>query len=142
MKDIDIPPINTLMLIDDSDVDQMIYRRIAQKSGLVRDLVQFLDARQALAHLNDPTTESPDLILLDINMPGMDGFEFLEAATDELGADLCPVVVMLTTSLNPKDEVRAKSFEVVREFLNKPLTVDQLKALSQMLARDTSAETG
>lgn len=140
MKDIDAPPINTLMLIDDSDIDQMIYRRIARKSGLVKNLVQFLDARKALDHLNDPTSERPDLILLDINMPGMDGFEFLEAATGDLGTDLCPIVVMLTTSLNPKDEVRAKSFEVVRDFLNKPLTVDQLAALSKMLARDTTTE--
>lgn len=135
----DTPPINRLMLIDDSDIDQMIYRRIAEKSGLVKHLTQYLDARKALADLNDPAREKPDLILLDINMPWMDGFEFLEAATRDLGAELCPIIVMLTTSLNPKDESRAKSFEVVRDFLNKPLTLRQLTALSQMLARDTSA---
>lgn len=133
MKDAPNGPIDTLMLIDDSSFDQMIYRRISDKSGLVRNLIQFLDATEALAHLADPANTWPDLILLDINMPQMDGFEFLEAATEKFGVDLCPIVVMLTTSLNPKDEQRAKSYDVVRDFLNKPLTHDQLHALCSLV---------
>ena len=129
-------PINTLMLIDDSEIDQMIYRRIADKSGLVGNLVQFLDATLALDHLSDAANIRPDLILLDINMPRMDGFEFLAEATERFGVDLCPIIVMLTTSLNPRDEKRAKSFEIVRDFLNKPLTPHQLQALSALVQRD------
>lgn len=128
-------PIETLMLIDDSEIDQMIYRRIANKSGLVGNLIQFMDATMALAHLQDPNSARPDLILLDINMPGMDGFEFLKEATDRLGASLCPIVVMLTTSLNPEDEIRARTFEMVKDFLNKPLTGEQLLCLSRLVAR-------
>lgn len=133
MKDTETHPIGTLMLIDDSEIDQMIYRRIAIKSGLVRDLLQFMDAVKAFEYLSDLDNQRPDLILLDINMPGMDGFEFLEAATEKLGAELCPIVVMLTTSLNPKDEERAMSFSVVREFLSKPLTLRQLQALGALV---------
>lgn len=125
--------IEKLMLIDDSEVDQMIYRRIVQKSGLVRTLIQFTDGREALAHLEENPDDGPDLILLDINMPSMDGFEFLEAATHKLNMLDCPIVVMLTTSLNPKDEERARSFELVQDFLNKPLSVDQLRDLSRLL---------
>lgn len=134
MKDQDSTPIKTLMLIDDSSFDQMVYKRIAEKSGLVRELLQFLDATEALAHLSDPAKARPDLILLDINMPQMDGFEFLEEATKRFGVALCPIVVMLTTSLNPRDEERAKKFEVVHDFLNKPLTHDQLHSLSMLVA--------
>ena len=126
-------PIQTLMLIDDSEIDQMIYLRIAKKSGLVGDMVQFLDATEALRYLEQGDQAKPDLILLDINMPGMDGFEFLREATKLLGASLCPIVVMLTTSLNPEDEVRARAFDVVKDFLNKPLTADQLASLSQLV---------
>jgi CheY-like chemotaxis protein len=125
--------IPTLMLIDDSSFDQMVYKRIAAKSGVVGTLLQFLDATEALAYLSDPANKQPDLILLDINMPQMDGFEFLEAATERFGIKLCPIVVMLTTSLNPKDEDRAKRFEVVRDFLNKPLTHEQLHELSRLV---------
>lgn len=126
-------PIKRLMMIDDSTFDQMIYQRIATKSGLVEHLLQFLDATDAIAYLADPETPNPDIILLDINMPRMDGFEFLEAVTQKFGVDICPVVVMLTTSLNPKDEERAMSFQVVRDFLNKPLTQDQLRELCEMV---------
>lgn len=138
MSDKEIYQINTLMLIDDNDIDQMIYKRIATKSGLVRNLIQFVDATEALHHLSDPATMPPDLILLDINMPRMDGFEFLEAASERFGTSLCPVIVMLTTSLNPKDEKRAKSYAMVRDFLNKPLTYDQLKDLAALLQETAS----
>ena len=135
MIETDREPIDVLMLIDDSSFDQMVYRRICDKSGLVRKLVQFVDATEALEYLSDPASEKPNLILLDINMPKMDGFEFLQAATERFGVALCPIVVMLTTSLNPKDEERAKSFEVVQEFLNKPLTHHQIKSLCQLVTR-------
>ena len=135
MKDGNSFPIPTLMLIDDSSFDQMIYRRIAEKSGLVRDLLQFVDATEALTELSDPATRMPDLILLDINMPKMDGFEFLEEATRRFGVDLCPIIVMLTTSLYPKDEERAKSFKVVHDFLNKPLTQDHLRGLCDLVVQ-------
>lgn len=135
MRHPDTFAIDTLMLIDDSSFDQMIYRRIAQKTGLVQHLLQFLDAAEALAYLDDPETTDPVLILLDINMPGMDGFEFLQAATERFGVDLCPIVVMLTTSLHPRDEQRARSFPVVRDFLNKPLTKEQLHALAGLVDR-------
>ena len=131
-------PIQTLMLIDDSEIDQMIYLRIAKKSGLVGDMVQFLDATEALRYLEQGDQSKPDLILLDINMPGMDGFEFLREATKLLGASLCPIVVMLTTSLNPEDEVRARAFDVVKDFLNKPLTAEQLASLSQLVRRQAA----
>ena len=131
-------PIQTLMLIDDSEIDQMIYLRIAKKSGLVGNMVQFLDATEALRYLEQGDQSKPDLILLDINMPGMDGFEFLREATKLLGASICPIVVMLTTSLNPEDEVRARAFDVVKDFLNKPLTADQLASLSQLVRRQAA----
>ena len=131
-------PIQTLMLIDDSEIDQMIYLRIAKKSGLVGNMVQFLDATEALRYLEQGDQAKPDLILLDINMPGMDGFEFLREATKLLGASICPIVVMLTTSLNPEDEVRARAFDVVKDFLNKPLTADQLASLSQLVRRQAA----
>lgn len=135
MRDIGVEMINTLMLIDDSSFDQMVYKRICDKSGLVQTLVQFLDPMEAFAYLDDPNMRQPDLILLDINMPGMDGFEFLEFATEKYGVEMCPIVVMITTSLNPKDADRAKDFEVVRDFLNKPLTYDQLFKMCEMVEK-------
>ena len=66
----------------------------------------------------------------------MSGFEFLETATRELGERFAEaVIVMLTTSLNPKDRERADEFEVVKSFINKPLTVDDVESVVEILGQ-------
>ncbi len=124
--------IQSLMLVDDNDFDQLMYKRIVDRSGLVDGLFQFTDPEKALECLFDDSIEMPSLVLLDINMPKIDGFEFLEIVTRELGKRMCPVIVMLTTSLDPRDEDRARQHEVVRDFHNKPLTEALLAHLASL----------
>ena len=119
--------VKRLLLIDDADIDQRLYRRMIERSEIVDEVVSFYYADEALNYLRANKTEEIDLIFLDINMPRMNGFEFLEAASDELGDSFAHVViVMLTTSLNPADRERAESFSIVRDFINKPLTIDHV----------------
>lgn len=126
--------IETLLLIDDNELDQMLYKRIIERSGLVDQTLSFYYAEEALAFLERDRDFRVDVILLDINMPRMDGFEFLQAATESLGENFArAVVVMLTTSLDPKDVERAHSFSAVKDFLNKPLTAEHLKQISTLL---------
>lgn len=122
--------IDVLMLIDDSDFDQRMYKRVIARSGLVKTLVQYVDPQRALEDLLAVGARIPTLVLLDINMPTMDGFEFLEIVQDRLGDKMCPVIVMLTTSLDPVDERRARDHAIVRDFLNKPLTQVLLEKLA------------
>lgn len=120
--------LGTLMIIDDDEVDQMMYRRIIQRSGVANSILQFSLAADALEYLRQPDREEIDLIVLDINMPIMNGFEFLEAATKEFGVCFTKaIVVMMTTSINSEDVARARSFGVVKDFLNKPLTIEAIK---------------
>jgi CheY-like chemotaxis protein len=134
----DTPPrIRRLMMIDDNQIDQMMYRRVIERSGIVDDVVGFLWAKDALAYLHDATNPPVDLILLDVNMPRMDGFEFLQAASDAFGPNFAPVIVMLTTSLNPQDHQRAMAFDAVRDFLNKPLCLQHIENLAALLADRT-----
>lgn len=125
--------IRTLMLIDDNQIDQSLYQRLIARSGVVETTLSFLSAEDALSHLRNPEMEDPDVILLDINMPRMDGFEFLDAAQKEFGTPFFPVVVMLTTSLDPSDKHRAGTYPAIREFLNKPLTTAHLHQISALL---------
>ena len=128
------PPIKTALLIDDEEVDQYLYRRIMDRSGLVEDVISYRYADEALAFLREPDRPTIDVIFLDINMPRMDGFEFLEALTKELDpATETVVIVMLTTSLNPEDEARARAFDVVKDYINKPLEIEHLKQVVELL---------
>ncbi|UWQ78121.1 response regulator [Leisingera sp. S132] len=128
-------PIQLAVLIDDEKIDQRQYQRIMNKSGLVEEVLGFTYADEALEHLKANPQLEVDVILLDINMPRMDGFQFLEAASREIGEGFAKsVVVMITTSLNPEDKARAMRFDVVKDFLNKPLTVEHVKQIAALIA--------
>jgi len=118
--------IDLLMIVDDNEVDQMMCARIAKRTGLVGDVLPMVYAEDALAYLRDPGHTYVDVILLDINMPKMNGFEFVEAAQKEFGTDFAPVVVMLTTSLDPSDQERARQLPLIKHYLKKPLTIESL----------------
>ena len=132
-----VPIIPSLMLIDDSEFDQRLCKRLIDRSGLVREFKSFLSAEDALQHLKHSDLPAVDAILLDINMPRMDGFEFLETAIEELGDKFARVVVMmLTTSLDPRDQDRARQFSVVKDYCNKPIAPEYLVKLAAALAND------
>ena len=136
MNDLEPPiaPLDTVLIIDDELFDQKMYQRIISRSGLVRHTLSFQFAQDALDYLKDSSNQKVDVIFLDINMPRMNGFEFLEAATAEHGpnfATLC--VVMLTTSLTKSDQRRAAQFPIVKEYLNKPLTTDDMAHVARLV---------
>ena len=125
--------LRTVVLIDDEIVDRMLHRRAIERSGVVDQVVEFDSAAAALAWLGDGRP-SVDLIFLDINMPGMGGLDFLEAATARLGERFADgVVIMLTTSLAPTDVLRARSFPVVRDYLDKPLRPEDVVSMARMV---------
>ena len=91
-------------------------------------------ADEALVFLRSPTRPKIDAILLDIRMPRMDGFEFLEAATAEFGDQFTDIVViMLTTSVSEADKKRAQSYSVVKEYINKPLIVEHIERINELI---------
>ncbi|MEM6638572.1 MAG: response regulator [Pseudomonadota bacterium] len=126
-------PISKLMIVDDNDVDQLVYRRMIEQSERVDEILSFHYASDALDYLKAHNGEGVDVILLDINMPRMNGFEFLDAATELFGNDFTIVIVMLTSSINPKDSKRARTYPVVRDYLGKPLTDDHLERIVELL---------
>ena len=125
-----------LMLIDDNEDDQMFYRRIIKKSGLVEAFHPFLMAEDALTFLREDGRPQIDAILLDINMPGMNGFQFLDAATQEFGDSFAKIaVIMLTTSILEEDKRRAGRYAIVKDYINKPLEQEHLERIDRMLLK-------
>jgi CheY-like chemotaxis protein len=125
--------INCILLIDDNEADNLFHARTIRKADVCNHLEVATGGQQALDYLVKSGTEEfprPDLIFLDINMPGMNGFEFLEEYSKldpKMKSKM--VVFMLTSSLMPQDSERAMSSGEVSEFLNKPLSQQKVQEI-------------
>ena len=130
-------PLETVVLVDDSSLDNKLHKRVIDRTGLAGTVLSFPMAEDAIAYFREPGAMPADLILLDINMPRMNGFEMLDASLAEFGPGFDPsVVVMLTTSMNPDDQNRAAQYSVIKDYLQKPLTDEKFRALCQNLGTD------
>ncbi|MEZ4775144.1 MAG: response regulator [Bacteroidia bacterium] len=122
--------LNCVLLIDDDEDDNFIHKMVIEKAGVARQVLAVESGMEALAYLTTKQNGAypqPDLIFLDINMPGMNGWEFLEAYRKlELFQQGRVIVVMLTTSPDPSDKNKAENLTEIRKFLNKPLTAEML----------------
>jgi CheY-like chemotaxis protein len=115
--------------VDDDEVTNYVHESVIEDAGVTREVLVAEDGRKALnllQELKEVKSSCPNLIFLDINMPVMNGFEFLDAYQQMKGQLKQPVIiVMLTSSLNPQDVVRAQAAGAT-DFLDKPLTADKL----------------
>ncbi|RED91774.1 response regulator [Marinoscillum furvescens] len=126
--------VDCIMLIDDNEDDNFFHERVIRKSQVTRSIVVKETGEEALDYLSaiGESESGPDLIFLDINMPGMNGWEFLDEykkLADRQSKER--VIVMLTTSDNPDDIKLANSMDVVANFQTKPLTKESLADILQ-----------
>jgi CheY-like chemotaxis protein len=123
--------LNCIMLVDDDEPTNFIHELAIKQLGCTEHIRIFDYAETAMDYLahsldpeeKDPYYQKPDLIFLDINMPRTNAWEFIEEyrkhpANDTMGI----IVMMLTTSLNPDDKVKAKAIHEIAGYYNKPLT--------------------
>ena len=125
--------LNCILLIDDDEPTNFLNKMTLEQAGCTRQVRIARGGQEALDYLQycggDRSVEypRPDLIFLDINMPAMDGWEFLEhyrVLPAERKADI--ILIMLTTSVNPDDEIRTRAIPDVAGFENKPLNQPRL----------------
>ncbi|WP_035091340.1 response regulator [Aquimarina macrocephali] len=122
-----------LCLIDDDNIHQFIIKKIVHKLSPNQKLLVFSNGEEGINFIRSTIgkiEKLPDLILLDINMPVMDGWGFLEefiTITPDIKKEI--IIYILSSSENPTDKERAKKFELVSGYLIKPINETQLESL-------------
>ncbi|RSK34645.1 response regulator [Hymenobacter metallilatus] len=127
-----MPSLSCVLLVDDDQTTNFLNQRLLQKLAVTDHILTAQDGQQALdllARNCQPLTPTcPGLILLDVNMPGMNGIQFLEEYQQlPLAAQKAIVIVMLTTSLHPRDVQRVEKLQAVSGFISKPLTAEKMQ---------------
>lgn len=124
------------VLIDDSDIDLFIQKRFLEVYQFSKQLTSYRSAEEALEKLNDARLQTaPDVIFLDLNMPNVDGFGFLEAfqALPNEVRDKSKIVV-LTSSNSQEDKLQAMAYQNVVHFVTKPLKQSDIEDLKKLVA--------
>ncbi|RAJ06867.1 CheY-like chemotaxis protein [Chitinophaga skermanii] len=128
-------PLNTIFIVDDDPIHQQITEIMLNRLNVACHVAKYSDAQEVLDHFKaNLHNESalPDIILLDLNMPIMDGWEFLEAFTHirPLLNKLVKIYV-LTSSIDEKDKERVDVYDYVNGYLTKPLTNEIILQIGQ-----------
>ncbi|NNV54880.1 response regulator [Limnovirga soli] len=125
-----------VMSIDDDDITQMLYEYLFEDNFFCTKLVKAYDGKESIDYFEEQSKLSneqrryPDLIFLDINMPGLNGWAFLDYLTEKNKVRLNAMnVIVVTSSIKPEDKYRAEVHPLVLNFIPKPLSTEILEKL-------------
>jgi CheY-like chemotaxis protein len=119
----------TILIVDDNDIDILVAAKNLEMSGKFSTITVAKNGQEAADQFKDINAEIPDYILLDINMPVMDGWEFLSLFE---GFDLFgkqPKIFMLSSSIDTIDTERARSSSSIKQFISKPFNAQKVELL-------------
>lgn len=127
-----------VMLVDDNEIDNLINQKMIEAANITENIFTHTGARSAIEFLkNCEKIQSagvkqimPEIIFLDIDMPLMDGFQFLDEfdTLSEETKQTCSIV-MLTSSINPQDVNKSKKYSSVKKYINKPLSQESIQKI-------------
>ena len=120
------------ILIDDDPIINLVHKKVIIKNDLEAEVTDFISGKKALDYLKNSNDTEKNIILLDINMPEMNGFEFLGALLKNKNIDCNKLkIFILTSSLNVKDKEQAGKYPILKGYLEKPLNILNFKELIQ-----------
>lgn len=128
-----------IMCIDDDPITLMLFKKVVKKASFAKEIINASNGKEAITLINTINSDSiqekkPQLIFLDLNMPVMGGWEFLDLFNDSNYFNLNNTkVIILTSTIDPEDIKKSKSYPNVIEFLSKPITVEMLDYLNTKL---------
>ena len=129
----------SVLLVDDDEINNFISIKLIKKALLNTEIMACLNGKYAIEQLSDiqrkDPNKLPDYILLDINMPIMNGWEFLDEYKrlnlDPLGKSK---IYIISSSVFSNDINKARSYPLVKDFISKPLNVEKIKELFEVAA--------
>ncbi len=120
-----------LLVIDDDDINIFIIKKIVEKTDYDVKMLSKNNGQQAIDYIKELLenhAELPHLMLIDINMPVLNGWEFIEAF-ESLNIQTPIDMYMLSSSVYENDIEKAKTYKTIKGFISKPLSIEKLKEL-------------
>ncbi|WP_207428158.1 two-component system response regulator [Pedobacter sp. SYSU D00535] len=133
-----------IFIIDDDLSHHRLTEVLIKKYGIFENFISYTNPERAMVDLIEASKRSeglPDAILLDLNMPGFNGWQFLErfVKVEEAAQKEVPVYIV-TSSIDPNDSFRSQEYAVVKGFFSKPISPETLKKIASMNTSTTSSE--
>jgi CheY-like chemotaxis protein len=133
--------LNCIMLIDDDADDNYFHQIILRKMDIANYIEVAESGLEALDYLKKES-KAPDILFLDINMPGMSGWDFLDEYKKLSAREKKTVIiVMLTTSISPADKEKAENMPEITSFQSKPMTQEMLNDILERHFSDHKNES-
>lgn len=135
--------LDLILCVDDDPITLMLCKMVITRAEFAKQIITAQNGEEALNYFDDlrlnnlgtPITEYPNLIFLDLNMPVMGGWEFLDHFSNEEYRSAfgnCKVVV-LSSTIDPEDIRKAKTYPMVLDFVSKPISKEMLEDLKKIL---------
>lgn len=130
-----------ILCIDDDPITLMLCKKVITKSEFSNEIITAQNGEEALHHFNTlkytsnkNITKRPQLIFLDLNMPVMGGWEFLDHFTSMDYSEFNSAnVIVLSSTIDPDDLAKAKKYPIIIDFLSKPITLPMLEYLKKKI---------
>ena len=127
-----------ILCVDDDPITLMLCKKVIEKTSFAQEIVTAQNGEEALQYFkkivteinNGSIVEYPKLVLLDLNMPVMNGWEFLDAySKNEFQDILTSKFIVLSSTIDPDDVKKSKAYNMVADFMSKPITTEMLENL-------------
>ena len=128
-----------ILCIDDDPITLMLCKKVISKSSFSKEIITAQNGEEALHHFNTlkynkNKASKPELIFLDLNMPVMGGWEFLDYFTSSDYTEFnSERVIVLSSTIDPEDLAKAKKYPIIIDFLSKPITQPMLEYLKKKM---------
>lgn len=131
--------LHKILCVDDDPITLMLYKMVIAKASFTEEIITAKNGQEALDYYDNlkATNElySPELIFLDLNMPVMGGWEFLDnfIKEDYENFNIKTKVIVLSSTIDPTDIEKSKKYSNVIDFMSKPVTKEMLENLKERL---------